>query len=44
MDDEELALLDEGRADDMGGRCREGSLRVMEVWEEEGLGEHDSRG
>ena len=44
MDDEESALLDGGHEDDMGGQCHEGSQRVMEVWEEEGLDERDSRG
>ena len=44
MDDEESVLLDGGRAEDMGGQCREGSQRVTEVSGEEGRGERDSRG
>ena len=44
MDDGESALLDGGRVHDMGGQCREGSLRVMEVLGEVGRGERDSPG
>ena len=44
MDDEESALLDGGHADDMGGQCHEGSLRVMEVSGEVGRGERDNLG